>query len=396
MEVVHSYPVSRSSIFESSTVPRIADLIAFLERFAPLELAEEWDNVGLLIGDRQVDAPRVLTCLTLTPDVAREAIEREAGLIVAHHPILFRAVKGLTADDAEGRMLLELIKAGIAVYSPHTAYDSAAGGINQQLAVRLGLTHIESLRPVPADRECKIICFVPRSHLAAVQAALWEAGAGTIGEYSKCSFVLDGTGSFEGSSASHPAVGEAQRLETVSEARLEVVCPESLVPDALRRLKTAHPYEEPACDVYPLVPRESRQGSGRMGELASPGMTLGDFVKFVQRSLGIGAVPFVGDCQKAVSRVAIACGSGGEFLSAAMNCECDVLLTGEARFHTCLEARGADIGLVLAGHYATERPALEHLATLMSQEFPDVTAWASKIERDPIQWDLCNDLPPAP
>jgi dinuclear metal center YbgI/SA1388 family protein len=377
-------------------VPRIADLISFLERFAPLELAEEWDNVGLLTGDRNRNAARVLTCLTLTPDVAREAMSQKAGLIVTHHPILFHAVKRLTADDAEGRMLLELIAAGIAVYSPHTAYDSAAGGINQQLATRLGLAQIEPLRSSPARRECKIVSFVPRSHLAAVQTALWGAGAGTIGEYSKCSFILDGTGSFEGSSAAHPAVGQAQRLETVSEARLEIVCPESLVPEALRRLKSAHPYEEPACDVYPLAPQTSRQGSGRMGELASPGMSLGDFVKLVQTGLGIGALPFVGDRRQAVRRVAIACGSGGEFLSAAISRKCDVLLTGEARFHTCLEARGAGIGLLLAGHYATERPALEELAAVISREFPDVTAWASEVECDPVQWDSCNDLPPAP
>jgi len=376
-------------------VPRIADLLSFLERFAPLELAEEWDNVGLLIGDRQLDTPRVMTCLTLTPDVAREAIERGAGLIVTHHPIFFRAVKRLTSDNAEGRMLLDLIKAGIAVYSPHTAYDSAAGGINQQLATTLGLAQIEPLHPLPAGRECKIVSFVPRSHLAAVQTALWEAGAGTIGEYSKCSFVIHGTGTFEGSSLANPAIGQAQRLEEVAEARVEIVCPESLVPEALRRLRSAHPYEEPACDVYPLVPRPSKIGTGRLGELATP-VSLGEFVRQVQKCLGTGPLQLTGDPKQSVSRVAIACGSGGEFLSAAIRRKCDVLLTGETRFHTCLEARGAGIGLILAGHYETERPAMQHLAAVISREFPDVTAWASEVERNPVQWDICNDLPPVP
>jgi dinuclear metal center YbgI/SA1388 family protein len=393
-------------------VPRIADVIAFLERFAPLELAEDWDNVGLLAGDRNRDASRVLTCLTLTPHVAREAIERNAALVVSHHPILFHAVKRLTADDSQGRMLLQLFAAGIAVYSPHTAYDSAADGINQQLALTLGLTKIEPLRRLPAGGKCKIVCFVPRSHLAIVQAALWTTGAGTIGEYSKCSFVVDGVGSFEGSSAAHPAVGLAQRLEEVPEARLEVICPEALVHDALRRLKSAHPYEEPACDVYPLVPQSLRQGpspqgSGRLGELVSsenspanspgnvPGMTLGDFNTLVKSKLGIGGLSFVGHPRRNVARVAIACGSGGDFLSAAMSRQCDVLLTGEARFHTCLEARDAGIGLVLAGHYATERPGVEHLAAVLSREFPNIAAWASEVECDPVQWTSCTDLPPA-
>jgi len=374
-------------------VPRIADLVAFLERFAPLDLAEEWDNVGLLAGDRYRETNAVLTCLTLTPDVAREAIEHRVGLVVTHHPVLFRPVKRLTADDAQGAMLLGLIAAGIAVYSPHTAYDSAADGINEQLARRMGLTDVEPLRPLPGAGQCKIVCFVPRANLAAVQEALWSAGAGIIGEYSKCSFALDGAGSFEGSAASNPAVGEAQQFETVAEARVEVVCTERLVPEALRRMRAAHPYEEPAYDVYPLKSHNPRRGSGRIGLLPAPvssgtraPLTLADFVALVKAKLALSTVPWTGDPQQPISRVAIACGSGGEFLSAAIGKKCDVLLTGEARFHTSLEARAAGIGLVLAGHYATERPAMEYLAGVLSREFPGITVCASEVERDPIQW----------
>lgn len=366
-------------------MPRVADLVAFLERFAPPALAEEWDNVGLLLGNRQREAQSVLTCLTLTPDVAREAIERRAGLIVTHHPILFRAVKRLTADNPEGQMLLELAAAGVAVYSPHTAYDSAADGINEQLARLLGLSGVEPLRSLPGARECKIVCFLPRPHLTAVQEALWSAGAGNIGEYSKCSFTLDGTGSFEGSAAANPAVGQSGRLESVAEVRLEMICPEKLVPEALRRLRAAHPYEEPACDVYPLTPQSARSGSGRMGTLTAPA-TLADLLAIVREKLKTGPLPFVGETQQSVSRVALACGSGGEFLSAAIARGCQALVTGEARFHSCLEAREAGIALVLAGHYATERPALEYLAGILSRAFPGTAVWASEVERDPIQW----------
>lgn len=376
-------------------MPRIADLVAFLERFAPPALAEEWDNVGLLTGDRQRETHSILTCLTLTPDVAREAIDRKAGLIVSHHPILFRPVQRITADDADGRVLLDLISAGIAVYSPHTAYDSAADGINEQLARNLGLTQIEPLRPLPAAEQCKIVCFVPRSHLAAVQEALWTAGAGVIDEYSKCSFVVDGAGSFEGSAASNPAVGQAQQFEEVAEARVEVVCPARLVPEALCQMRSAHPYEEPACDVYPLKATDARRGSGRMGlvansesaeKAAAAGIRLSDLLSLMKMKLPVSNLPFVGDLQQPIRRVAIACGSGGEFLSSAIAKKCDVLLTGEARFHTCLEARGAGVGLVLAGHYATERPAMEYLAARLSREFPGISACASEVERDPIQW----------
>jgi dinuclear metal center YbgI/SA1388 family protein len=373
-------------------VPLVADVVAFLERFAPPDLAEEWDNVGLLLGDREREAARVLTCLTLTPGVAREAIQRQANLIVTHHPILFRAVKRLTADNAEGRMLLELAAAGVAVYSPHTAYDSAADGINAQLARLLELVDVEPLRPLPGPSECKIVCFVPREHLTAVQEALWSAGSGQIGEYSKCSFTLDGTGSFEGSAASNPAVGQAQRFETVAEVRLEVICPESRVADALRRMRAAHPYEEPACDVYPLAPRTGGSGSGRVGTLPPPGgrsapLTLADLLKRVSKRLGAtGPLPFVGDLQQPVTSVALACGAGDEFLGAAIARQCSVLVTGEARFHSCLEARQSGVALILAGHYATERPAMEYLAGVLSREFPGTTVWPSEAECDPLQW----------
>jgi hypothetical protein len=216
-----------------------------------------------------------------------------------------------------------------------------------------------------------------------------------IGEYFKCSFVLDGTGSFEGSATAHPAVGQSQQLEHVAEARLEVVCPEGLVGEALRGLRSAHPYEEPAFDVYPLKNDSIRRGAGRMGLLAganprsagaASGISLADFLALVKAKLDVSELPFVGDLKQSVSRVAIACGSGGEFLHAAVGKNSDVLLTGEARFHTCLEARTAGIGLVLAGHFATERPAVDYLATVLSRQFPGISAWASQVERDPVQW----------
>ncbi|MBS0260482.1 MAG: Nif3-like dinuclear metal center hexameric protein [Planctomycetes bacterium] len=371
-------------------MPLLSEITTFFERFAPRSLAEDWDNVGLLVGDRQRPVQGVLTCLTLTPDVAQEAISRQAQLIVAHHPIMFRAIKQITSDTSEGRMLLDLIAAGVAVYSPHTSYDSAKTGINQQLAELLDLTDVEPLRRFRDRPDFKIVCFVPQSHLTAVQEAIWAVGAGTIGEYVRCSFVVDGVGTFHGSANSRPAIGQAQQFESVAEARVEILCPQRLLPAALRSLKSAHPYEEPACDVYPLEPRESTLGSGRMGVWNPHGTTapasLSDFLALTKSRLGLPVLPFVGDPARPVQRVAIACGAGGEFLSTAIQRGCDVLLTGEARFHAALEARTAGIGLVLAGHYATERPAMERMASLLAGEFPDLRVWASELERDPIQW----------
>lgn len=252
---------------------RLSEIVAYLQTLAPLELAEEWDNVGLLVGDPQQDVQRVLTCLTLSPDVAQEAIERNVQLVVTHHPVLFRPVQKIVASDSAGRMLLDLIAARVAVYSPHTAYDSAPAGVNQQLAELFGLSEIVPLREV----------------------------------------------------------------------------------------------------------------AGRAGNLPAA-MTLDEFVDLVKTRLQTRSLEHVGNAQRLVRRVAIACGSGGEFLRDAIASGCDVLLTGEARFHAALEAEAAGIGLVLAGHYATERPALERLAERLGQEFPALSATASQVERDPLSW----------
>src|SRR5882724_11781005 len=176
----------------------VAAVVDYLEQLAPPELAAEWDNVGLLLGDRQAPVERVMTCLTVTPESAAEAVEAKAQLIVTHHPILFRPVKRLTTANPEGRMLLSLIRAGVAVYSPHTAFDNTRGGINDAIAHKLGLTDVTPLRRSEGARQCKVVVFVPDKDLGRVSDALFAAGAGQIGEYRECSYRLAGTGTFFG------------------------------------------------------------------------------------------------------------------------------------------------------------------------------------------------------
>jgi dinuclear metal center YbgI/SA1388 family protein len=367
-------------------MPRLHELTAFLKSFAPTALAEKWDNVGLLLGDSQREVQRVLTCLTLTSDVAREAIAERVELVVTHHPVLFKPIQRVTADDPSGRMLLDLLAARMAVYSPHTGYDSAAGGINQQLAEMFELRDVVPLRvrPPQPSATCKIVCFVPESRADAVRQALSEAGAGVIGEYSQCSFNLAGTGTFRGSKKSNPTIGKAGQLESVAEIRVEMDCPTSRLGDAVSRLRVVHPYEEPAFDIYPLIDEPDGQGTGRRGSLAA-NVTLADFIANVKLRLRVPQLKFVGDTTSRVRRVAVACGAGGEFVSDAIRNHCDVLLTGEARFHSCLEAQENGLALVLPGHYATERPAMEKLAEVLSAAFPDLTVWPSRVECDPVR-----------
>jgi dinuclear metal center YbgI/SA1388 family protein len=363
----------------------IAAVIDYLERFAPPGLAADWDNVGLLLGARDSAVRRVMTCLTVTPESAAEAVEREAQLIVTHHPILFRAAKRLTGDTAEGRTLLTLARAGVAVYSPHTAFDNTQGGINDLLARRLGLGNVGPLRPQEGPRQVKVVVFVPDKDLAAVSDALFAGGAGHIGAYSECSFRLAGTGTFFGSDSANPTVGQKGRREDVSEWRLEVVCPEKVVPAAVAAIRRAHSYEEPAFDIYPLVSPPGRTGEGRLGTLPQA-VPLAELAARVRATLKCGPVQVVGDAGRAARRVAVVCGAGGEMLRDAVRARADVLLTGEARFHDSLAARAAGLALVLPGHYATERCGIEELAERLRGQWPDLEVWASAREADPVTW----------
>jgi dinuclear metal center YbgI/SA1388 family protein len=362
----------------------VANLVECLEQLAPLELAAEWDNVGLLLGDRAVAVQRVMTCLTITPEVAQEAVDSKAELIVTHHPILFKAVQRLTADTPEGRTVGSLIRAGVAVYSPHTALDNAPGGINDLLARKLNLADVIPLRQHHGPQQYKVVVFVPDKDLTRVSDALFKAGAGRIGQYSECSFRLAGTGTFFGSESSSPTIGQKGRREEVSEWRLEVICPEDCLSQAVAAMKAAHSYEEPAFDVYPLRPTAFVGGEGRLGRLPEP-TALAALARKTKSLLNTGLVQTVGDPDRTVARVAIACGAGGEFLADAVRAEADVFLTGEMRFHDYLAAQAQGVALVLPGHYATERLGIEDLAARLQARWPELQVWASKKETDPAR-----------
>ncbi|HVV99586.1 MAG TPA: Nif3-like dinuclear metal center hexameric protein [Planctomycetaceae bacterium] len=372
-------------------MPYVAEIVTALEELAPRRLAEEWDNVGLLVGRRDASVERVLTCLTLTEDVADEAVRERAQLVVSHHPLMFRPIQKVTADDPQGRTLLTLIAGGVAVYSPHTSYDSAVEGINQQLAELFELQQIAPLRSLPGPAQLKLVTFVPPEHLDKVQQALWKAGAGVIGEYDQCSFILSGTGTFRGSENSNPTIGQAGRFETVEERRLEVLCLARRIDAIVAALRSAHPYEEPAFDIYPLQAPAGAEGSGRGGLLSQP-MKLGEFMALVRQQLNVEALQYVGDPSATVRRVGIACGSGAEFLMSAKQQKCDVLLTGEARFHDCLKARDLQLPMVLPGHYATERPGVERLCGLIAARLPGIEVHASVVEADPLRWDVAGAI----
>ena len=380
----------------------VADVAAWLEQFAPSHLAESWDNVGLLWGDPAAAAPRVMTCLTVTPATAAEAIREQAALIVSHHPVLFRPANRIRADLAETGHLWSLARAGIAIASPHTAFDNTRDGINDLLCRVLGIKETRALRPSTTGRDgavgassawastFKVVIFTPADDREGVISGAFEAGAGIIGAYRECSFSTPGEGTFFGTEATDPTVGQRGRRETVSELRVELVCPADRLSAVLSAIRAHHSYEEPAIDVYPLHdPRPAAvlsapAGAGRLGRFDSP-RSLADLASDVGQALASACVQYVGDADRPILRVAVACGAGDDFVKDAARSGADVLLTGEARFHRGLEAEALGVALITAGHYATERIGVEDLARRIAQAFPDLTVWASRTERDPFR-----------
>ena len=359
----------------------LANVLNHLAQLAPLHLAASWDRVGLLVGDPDRVAHRVMTCLDVTDDTAAEAVDRQADLVVTHHPVLFEPARTLVASDPGSRRLLALIRADVAVYSAHTAYDSAQGGINDQLAGLLELHQVRPLEAAPGPTQYKLVVFVPEPDLPRVQQALFDAGAGVIGQYRECSYRVEGTGTFFGTDSTHPAVGVRGRREQVSELRLEVVCSSDALRAAVDAMRRAHSYEEPAYEVYPLEPVSTDVGTGRVGDLAEP-RPLADVANRLQHELSAPTVRLADAGRKHVQRVGVGCGAGGSLIASAVDAGCELFVTGEARHHDLLAARSQGVAVVLVGHYHSERFAMVTLAERLA-DLTGLEVWASRRESPP-------------
>ncbi len=362
----------------------IGDLVRAMEAIAPAELAEPWDNVGLVIGaaDGPLAGPIMLT-IDLTRAVLDEAIAAKAGAIVAYHPPIFEPLKKLTADTPHHRVLLDAVRAGLAVYSPHTALDAAAKGMCEWLCegvsgapnsqeeqkIRGDCRAIRAHQQADPRQQVKVVTFVPEHKLDDVRAALATAGAGLIGNYMLCSFAAPGVGTFLGNDQSNPTVGRAGRLERVSEYRLEMVCAKSSLGIALETLRRFHPYETPAVDIVELQPQPQRAiGLGRRVVLDEP-ITLAALGERVRAFLGIPSVrvaPAGGGAgmslDSLVTRIGVCPGSGAELAPLARADGCEVYVTGEMGHHRVLSALDSGMSIVLAGHTNTERGYLPRLA----------------------------------
>lgn len=331
-----------------------------IEEYSPPDLAEEWDNCGLQVGDPDRLVNRVLVALDMDEAVLSEALEKEAGLVVTHHPLLLKGVKQIREDRPPGRLLAGIIRAGITVYAAHTNLDSARKGVNAILAEKLDLTDIRVIRP-GRERFLKLAVFVPPDHADAVREALAGAGAGWIGNYSECTFMLKGTGTFRPLEGTIPYIGRVGDLEKVEEIRLETILPARLSGRAVKAMLEAHPYEEVAYDLYPLENTALGSGIGRLGSLKQPA-SLAEFARRVKEALQVPAVRCGGPADREVRKVAVCGGSGGDFWPLALAGGAQAIVTGDIGYHGARDMLAAGMCFIDAGHYGTERVVLNRLA----------------------------------
>jgi dinuclear metal center YbgI/SA1388 family protein len=355
-------------------VPTLADLRGVLDAWFDPRWAEPWDAVGLVCGDPREDVTRVLLAVDAVPATVAEAVGRSAQLLITHHPLLLTGVHGVPADDPKGALVHRMIRSGVAHFVAHTNADVADPGVSDALARRLGLHEFTALDVQYDDDVAKLVVFVPQGSAETLIDAMAAAGAGTIGDYERCAWTVDGIGTFRPLDGAHPTIGTVGRTEVLGETRVEMIVPTARRGAVLAAMRAAHPYEEPAFDLLAQVPVPTRRGTGRIGTLAAP-MSLREFTAHAAAALPATTwgVRAAGDPDKIVQTVAVSGGAGGSLAGIARRRGADVLLTADLKHHPTVEEvseRGANgIALVDAAHWATESPWLDEVAVRLRDHF---------------------------
>lgn len=366
----------------------IADLAQALDHIAPRSLAAEWDNVGLLLGAGSAPCTRALVAIDLTEPVLDEAIRLKTQAIVLYHPPIFAPMRHLHDGTPRGALLLRAARAGIALLSPHTALDAADGGVNDFLCSVVGegqSTPLEPAAATPTGQSHRVTVHVPIDHVDAVRAAMARAGAGTIGEYTHCSFEVVGSGTFMPGERARPRLGSRGTLERVTECRLEKVCSAANLPAVVAAIRASHPYEEPAFTIEALAPVPMpRAGQGRLMRLRAP-MTARSIARSLAAGLRLKHVELVGEPSQRHTAIGLCAGSGGELIAGARKHGATLFITGELKHHDRLDAAAHGTSVLLCGHTETERPYLRVLARRLQRLLPGLKVAVSKADRPPAR-----------
>ncbi|NKS52980.1 Nif3-like dinuclear metal center hexameric protein [Rhodococcus hoagii] len=365
----------------STTVPTLADVIGALETAYPPALAESWDSVGLVAGDPADEVRKVVVAVDATAAVVDEALASGAQLLLVHHPLLLRGVDTVGAHTPKGALLHRLIRGGCALYSAHTNADRADPGVSDALAGALGLVATRPLVPIPDTATDKWVVMVPTADTVRVREALFAAGAGELGDYRECSWTVTGDGQFRPLPGAAPTLGVVGEVEAVREDRVEVIAPRRSRARILAALRAAHPYEEPAFDVFETADFPGSRGLGRIGELPEP-QTLREFTALVAAALprtewGVRAA---GDPDRVVRTVAVCGGSGDSLLDTVSGLGADVYVTADLRHHPADEhLRRGGPALVDVAHWASEQPWCAQAKGVLDGRFGSVDGWDVRV-----------------
>jgi len=367
----------------SNIMIQLKEIARTLESLAPLSFQESYDNSGLQVGDLEMEVSGILITLDVTEQVLQEAEDLGFNLVVSHHPVIFDGLKSLTGRNASQRIVKQAIQKDIAIYSGHTNFDAIVGGVNSVMAHRLGLVRQKILDPMSGQLK-KLVVFVPREHLEAVRLALFEAGAGHIGAYDRCSFNLEGKGTFRGLEGTDPYVGEPGQIQEEPEVRVETIVPAHLTGKVVKAMVVAHPYEEVAYDLYPLENQYEQGGMGMVGELEDP-MDEERFMNFVKERFGVSVIRHSALSGKPVKRVALCGGAGSFLLGKARASGADVFVTGDFKYHQFFDADGKIVVMDI-GHFESEQFTRELFYDLLMKKFPKFAVRLSEIETNPIKY----------
>lgn len=332
---------------------KLNDLIKKIENKYPLNLAYDWDNVGLLVGDFDNKIKKVLVTLEANESVVEEAIQKNIDLIITHHPFIFRKMNKINTKDLKGRLIHKLIKNDIALYSMHTNFDIAFDGLNDYFMEVMGFENTKILDVTNSETLYKVAVYVPKTHELQVRKVLGDAGAGYIGNYSNCTFNINGIGTFKPEDNANPFIGNIGEIEEVEEVKIETIVPQNLLQKTIDKMIKAHPYEEVAYDIYKLENKGNSVGLGRISKLQDS-ITLKELCNSIKEKLNMEHIRVVGNLNDKINKVAVVTGSGADMFKKAKRSGADVLITGDMKYHDAQDALDIGMNVIDCGHFETE------------------------------------------
>jgi dinuclear metal center YbgI/SA1388 family protein len=365
-----------------------SDVFRIMENWAPKSLAYEWDNVGLQIGSYNNPVKKILITLDVTESVVDEAIKNGVNLIIAHHPLLFKPMKQVNIESAQGKIVCKLLNNEITVYAAHTNLDVADGGVNDMLCDLIGVESREILLKSTKEKLYKIVIYVPESHVNDVRESLSMSGAGHIGNYSHCTFQAKGQGTFKPLQGTNPYIGSENELEFVNEVRMETIVQQSHLQNVIKHMIEAHPYEEVAYDIYPLENEGKQYGIGRIGILEKP-MDLKSLSNHVKNVLDVPALRVTGNLNKEIKKIAVLGGSGEKYIRTAKKNGADAYITGDMTFHIAQEAEQIGLSVIDPGHYiekVMKKGTKEYLEQQLKRKQMEIEILISTSNTEPFKF----------